>query len=124
MALLLVIVRGLPGSGKTTLAKKLGIKFHYEADDFFISNGVYKFDPVKISSAHELCQRRAFEALKRNHDVVVSNTFTQRWEIEPYLKMAKTTGAIVQEITCKGDWKSVHNVPKSAIEKMKLRWEE
>ncbi len=51
----LYIVRGIPGSGKSTFAKTLGGQ-HYEADMFFIDeNGVYNFDFTKIKDAHQWC---------------------------------------------------------------------
>ena len=51
----LFIVRGLPGSGKTTLAKSLG-SVHFEADMYFMEGNEYKFDITKIKKAHEWCQ--------------------------------------------------------------------
>ena len=56
MEKVLYIVRGIPGSGKSTFAKTLGGQ-HYESDMFFINeNGEYNFDVTKIKDAHQWCQ--------------------------------------------------------------------
>ena len=43
----LFILRGLPGSGKTTLAKSIGA-VHFEADMYFMEGNEYKFDVTKL----------------------------------------------------------------------------
>lgn len=57
----LVLIRGLPGSGKTTLAAGLsrvdGLTRRCAADDWMLDDaGHYKFDPSKLRAAHEACQ--------------------------------------------------------------------
>ena len=51
----LYLLRGIPGAGKSTLAKQLGDS-HFETDGFFMVDGEYKFDPTKLRKAHEWCQ--------------------------------------------------------------------
>lgn len=116
----ITLIRGVPGSGKTTLAKTLSTH-HFEADMFFDMNGGY--NPQKIKAAHLWCQGKAFAALAEGHHVVVSNTFTRRWEMEPYIKAAKTVGAEVEEIICTGTWPNVHGVPPEKVEQMRERFE-
>ena len=41
------LLRGLPGAGKSTVAKRLGGE-HYEADMYFMQDGEYKFDGAKL----------------------------------------------------------------------------
>jgi hypothetical protein len=85
----LFIVRGLPGSGKTSLGKKLSLLV-YAADDYFLDKeGRYNFDPAKLGAAHAACQDNVRRALEYGCEkVAVTNTFTQRWEIQPYLDIA------------------------------------
>ena len=54
---------------------------------------------------------------------VVANTFTRRWEMEPYLEAAKHRGVSVRIIEATGNWPNVHGVPEDAIERMRARWE-
>jgi Tfp pilus assembly pilus retraction ATPase PilT len=49
MEKVLYLVRGIPGSGKSTFAKTLSGEY-YEADMFFMVDGEYKFDVAKIIS--------------------------------------------------------------------------
>ena len=74
--------------------------------------------------AHAICQEQAHKALYYGRDVVVSNTFTQQWEMQQYLDMARKHGVQVEIITATGDYGSVHNVPDDVIAAMRERWEE
>jgi len=119
----LVLLRGLPGSGKSTIAKSLGIK-HLEADMFFIENGEYKFNPSKIKNAHAWCQAECEHLMKWEFNIVVSNTFTQEWEMMPYIELAKKYGYKVHTIIVENrhGGKNTHNVPTETIEKMRNRF--
>jgi predicted kinase len=121
----LILVRGLPGSGKSTYAASLGGYRHLEADMFFErSDGSYHFDPAKLAQAHAWCQGAVRHELRQGADVVVSNTFTQRWEMQPYLDMAQELNVPVKVVVMNGRFKNVHNVPEQAIERMRARWED
>jgi predicted kinase len=126
---MLTIVRGLPGSGKSTLAFALadmwerGAAKLVEADQYFMQNGQYVFDPKLLPAAHADCQKRARKHLEDGKQVYVSNTFTQRWEYQPYLDMAAELGVKVQVIDVHGDFGSVHNVPDETMTRMRNRWE-
>ena len=120
----LFIIRGLPGSGKTTLAQKLltdGIVSDVvEADHFMTdANGDYKFDPNLLQKCHQMCQMWVKYYLDKGRDVAVANTFTRKWEIIPYTKMGYT----FEVIECKGKYPNVHGVPDQVISQMSKRWE-
>lgn len=101
----LILIRGLPSAGKTTLVNLLlrdeedcdeRLTSHFETDQFFMKDGKYEFDPARIGEAHQWCQDEVRRTIKfnqihpRSNDhtvIVVSNTFTQRWEMQPYIEM-------------------------------------
>jgi predicted kinase len=124
----LILIRGLPGSGKSTLARTLTQAgyCHYEADQFFemAGSGTYKFDPAKLQAAHAWCLNAARYRVEWGDPVVISNTFSRQWEIQPYQDLAKEFGIKPQIIECKGQFGNIHNVPEEVIQKMKARWEE
>jgi predicted kinase len=134
----LVIVRGLPGSGKTTFVEKVlrpvqGDLAHFEADMYFVDSETheYNFVPHQIGQAHNWCKQQCRMAMgHRRSCVVISNTSTQiGLEIDPYLEMAKKHGYEVTVIrlechfilACK---RNTHRVPPVAIKKMEQRFED
>jgi predicted kinase len=125
MEKVLMLCRGISGSGKSTFAKTLGGE-HYEADMFFIDgNGEYKFDGSKIKLAHEWCKDMVYmDMLKEIPKIVVSNTFTQEWEMEPYFELAKKYGYKVFSIVIENrhGGTNEHNVPEDKVEQMKNRF--
>lgn len=118
----LVLVRGLPGSGKSTIAQQMGKQgyIHVEADMYFLVKGRYVFNPIKNGDAHKWCQKEVRVALKLGRRVVVSNTFVQLKEIQPYLLMTDS----VEIIHAKGCWKNIHGVSTVAIDRMAALWED
>jgi predicted kinase len=126
----LILLRGIPGSGKSTLAKLLvGEKTfcHKEADMYFVDrDGNYKFEPSKIKDAHNWCKMEVEFLMKYDHSpVVVSNTFTQEWEMEDYYKLAETYGYRVFSVILENRHNGVnqHGVPEEKIQQMKDRFE-
>ena len=130
MEKVLYIVRGIPGSGKSTFAKSLG-GTHFEADMFFMKDGEYKFDMFKIKEAHKWCQDSVNTAMimnntaSLNETIVVSNTFTQEWEMKPYFELAELHGYKVFSIIIENRHGGVneHNVPEEVLSSMKNRFE-
>lgn len=94
---------------------------HAEADMYFGED--YAFNHQKLIEAHKYCREAAESALRSGFNVVVSNTFSRRWEVEPYLAMANKYGATVYIMEAKGNFESVHNVPREVILRMAERWE-
>ncbi len=126
----LFLLRGLPGSGKSTLAKSLdGI--HVEADQFFVVDGEYRFDASKLKEAHNNCLTRVksymyiFSSNENSERIIVSNTFTQEWEMKPYFDIAERYGYTVYSLIVENRHGGVnqHGVPAEKLEQMKNRFQ-
>ena len=129
----LILVRGVSGAGKSSVADCIAAgrdQWHpvpvFSTDDYFMVNGEYKFDGEKIPQYHKLCQADVEEAMKdwNINTIVVANTFTTEWEMEPYFKLAKKHDYNVHTIIVENRHgsKSIHNVPSKVITMQKERF--
>ncbi|XP_076467989.1 uncharacterized protein LOC143298872 [Babylonia areolata] len=128
-----IILRGLPGSGKSYLARKIqGSGQIFSTDEYFFRGGVYQFCPEKLSEAHGWNRKRVLKALDAGvSPVIVDNTNTELWEMLPYGEMAISRGYTVELMEPDTPWKSrpkhlakvnEHGVSIEAIKRMKDRY--
>lgn len=93
---------------------------------FIDSNGEYNFNPSKIKDAHKWCKDEVEYLMSFEHSpIVVSNTFTQEWEMEDYYKMAEEYKYQVHSIIVENRHNGVntHNVPEEKLQQMKDRFQ-
>jgi len=129
----LFLIRGLPGSGKDTIGRQLGCVF--SADQYFetLVDGktVYNFDPTKLGEAHKACKEGVVKCLIEGlGPIAVCNTFTQLWELAPYIGLARhydyrlviltVESGLTDEELAK---RNLHSCPVEAIRKMRARWQ-
>jgi predicted kinase len=88
-------MQGLPGSGKSTMAKMIADKVEgiiFSTDDFWYQggNGLYDFDVDKLRQAHLWNQRRTIKEMQAEDsaDIIIDNTNITRKEALPYIVMA------------------------------------
>lgn len=139
----LILIRGLPGTGKSTFAHELIARsrknvYLLETDQFFTSARTcdahgrpvldYKFDRRLLGAAHDMCYGQAMHALFNGWDVIVANNFVTRREVDRYMQGVQRSGLDVKiDIVAMQDaglFQSTHNVPQSAIDRMRSRWED
>lgn len=121
----LILVRGLPGSGKTTLSRLLSKNGNYPVfsiDEYFTdTNGNYTFDYAKNYLAYKACEENTERAILSGNELVfVDHTFTIEWEMEPYFKLAEKYNCVLHVITVENYHgnENVHHVSKEQILKM------
>lgn len=135
MERILVVLRGVSGSGKTFTAERLG-GTKCSSDEFFIDEqtGEYNWNQGGLKKAHVWNQERCRIAMERGDEkVVVDNCNLARQDAAPYVEMALQHGYQVEIIDC-GDGneglsaqlfaqRNVHQVPVAAIEEQMRRYE-
>ncbi|MCF8423152.1 MAG: ATP-binding protein [Bacteroidia bacterium] len=122
----LILLRGLPGSGKTTLAKVLSENNTYpifSVDDFFTNKvtGEYLFNFKNNHLAYKQCEELTKEAIQQNSTkIFVHNTFTMEWELEPYFKLAAEFNYELFVLTVENyhGKQNTHGVSEEQLQKM------
>ena len=142
----MIIMRGLPGSGKSTMAKAIYDQYLLEyihgdstcpvrlsTDDIFMADGQYLWDFKSLGKAHALNQEKTMVALQKGlSPVIIDNTNTTYSEIKPYMEIGKYYNCSFSIRESMTDWafepeilfkKNSHGVPLDVINKMLQRWE-
>ena len=121
----LILLRGLPGSGKSTLAGVLSENGKYPVfaiDQYFTdANGHYLFNHLENHLAYEACESKTLSAMKEAIEkIILDNTFTLDWEMEPYFKMAKENDYRVFVLTVENYHGSnnIHGISEEQMKKM------
>jgi len=145
---MLIIISGLPGSGKSSLARRLAPPhavcttddyeglYTYSDDEYVrpVFHGGVKDEKgiPMIVHAHDWNQAEARLLMEaRVGTVVIPNTNTQRWEFEPYLLMAGEYNYSAMVISLfDGGFTDAeladqngHGVPEDVIAGMRARYE-
>tara|TARA_R100001082_G_C4311832_1_gene137078 strand:+ start:167 stop:607 length:441 start_codon:yes stop_codon:yes gene_type:complete len=135
---ILMLLRGLPGSGKTALADLLTASLssyrgeshldpvYFEADSYFYDDeGNYNFEPERLGEAHNQCQTDTYQALEEGTPlVIVSNTTTAEWELETYQAIAAAHKATFISLIVENRHGGIskHGVPEHTLLAMQNRF--
>lgn len=123
----LIIIRGVPGAGKSTKAKQIAESSSeqhiiLEADMYWYKErGFYDFDFEHIARAHRWCLDTTKILLRNGHNVIVANTFTTMKEMNQYISFACELDIPIEVITLTTEFGSIHGVPDSVMDKMRNR---
>lgn len=131
----MIVLRGLPGSGKSTFAKELAQKENaviLSTDDIITAHDYYIFSPDYLGLAHKLNQAKAEECCKRGRNVIIDNTNTTLKEVQPYFDIANKYKYEfeLQEMNLEWSWdvnecfkRNSHSVPLDVIKRMRSRYQ-
>ncbi|PJZ54204.1 AAA family ATPase [Leptospira adleri] len=126
----LILIRGLPGAGKSALAKLLSENGKYpvfSVDDYFTDPETkeYRFRYAENHLAYKSCEERTQKAMEeRSTKIFVDNTFTLSWEMEPYFKMASKWNYTVYVFTVENyhNGKNIHSIEEEQLLKMASKY--
>lgn len=124
----LFIMRGIQGSGKSTIANNLGNIC--SADDYFKT---IKFSPELLKNAHNYCYDKARKYMEDNTDkIVIDNTNSRISEYNKYIELALEFSykIVILEIYCPDrkhvkifSSRSIHDIDYKTALKLYIRWE-
>ena len=95
------ILRGVPGSGKSTIAREMNVPT-VSADHYMVdADGNYNFDPARLQYAHRECLSEYMRHMLEwgTPHVIVDNTNITAVECAPYVAIAQAIGADVEVLT-------------------------
>lgn len=134
----LILLYGLPGSGKTTLAKELENKYieeglvirRTETDDWFVlhGGGTYKFDASLLNKAHQITFQLVQYWMQLRTDVIILSNTNLTWkDIKGYCELAIHNAYEVEIVETQTEWRydldelekrGIHAVPRVVLERM------
>ena len=131
---LVVLMRGLPGSGKNYFINRNYLSpVVCEADEYFVRDGIYEFNQETLGAAHRYCLKKFLKALlRRDPLIVLANTNIVYSEMREYIEYANEAGYIIRLQEPETDWKSnpescfarnIHGVPLETIQAMSKRYQ-
>lgn len=133
-----LIIRSISGAGKSYLANQI-LEENPEgiiccADDYFMVNGVYTFNPNGLGYAHGRCKAKFYQGLlEAISPIIVANTNTVWKEMKDYVELASLADYEIYLAEPQTAWarnaqrcyeKNSHNVPLNAIQRMLNRYED
>ena len=127
----LILLRGVSGAGKSTVAELFTDAHIISTDDFFMVDGKYQFDANSLVENHMKCTAQADKAMNIaedndvNHTLIIHNTFTKQWEMTPYMILAEKYNYTVHTLIVENRHgsNSIHDVPADSIKAQRERFE-
>ena len=140
----LILLRGVSGAGKSTVAELFTDAVLCSTDNYFMipdAEGVlqYQFDANSLVINHKKCQDQVEEVMRKVESsegflddmvtvastIVVHNTFTQEREMDAYYKLAEEHGFTIHTLIVENRHgsQSTHDVPLKSIEIQRDRFE-
>jgi len=126
MEKIVIIIRGLQGSGKSSVARLFGTKAICCADDYFMRSGEYKWYGAGLPSAHAWCIRKCRRFMKKQASrIVIDNTSVKARDLTPYNDLARQFGYVVHVIVVENRHGGVnsHGVPDEAIDRLRKKFD-
>ncbi len=132
------IMRGLPGSGKSTWIKNYiaawcnSLRYQIvSADDYFLDNeGIYRFNSELLPLAHDYCLSSYITSLHQMKVAVifVDCTNIRMYELAPYYRVAEALGVDVEIVHMMVDpyvavARNIHGVPEEVVDRMARSFE-
>lgn len=128
------ILRGPPGSGKTTVGERLSKVFvpniYISMDRYRLDEkGIYKFDPSKVGQEAARMKDEFRSALfKQTNNIILDNVHSRLWEYDWAVNMASGAGYTVHVIEVQSDlltcWgRHLHTLPWDKFLEIFKRWE-
>jgi len=131
----LVVIRGLPGSGKSKKAHEIATEYKgtvVSVDDYFTVDGEYRFKDTEISRAYGYVEGKITALMSGGTETIIADGIHQSEKhIQSYRRLAEKFGYELEIQYPDGDifdieqcfQHSIHKVPRRTIAKIAERFE-
>lgn len=121
----MIIIRGASGSGKTTYSEKFVDDGYVrvESDDFFMVDGIYKWDQNKLTEVFRKQFIKVTRYLFSGQDVVVPGCFTKLKDMSEYIYFCEYYGIDYEIYEMKTQYQNIHGVTDDNVETMRNRFQ-
>jgi predicted kinase len=116
----LIVMRGVPGSGKSTFVSKL-VGYTVVSADYYFDVMGNKFDISRLGDAHKLCMKQFLNAIMGGENVVVDNTNINLEDIAPYVAVGPAMDYQIEIDPAIAASRNVHGVPGNTVSSMHKR---
>jgi hypothetical protein len=121
----LYVIRGLPTTGKTELARKLAPSANFSMEDYYVGKKIFTYSTSYKDQATDYCLQMCTDAMTDEIPVIaVHGVFSNTGTVRPFIKAANRHNYQVSIIECQTQQTTRNSPPRRVLSKIRKKWEQ